>query len=225
VGLKTYPTLAESAWQSVFQTIPGGHGDEDHPLEAGQPTEALCFHTSSPKPRHDRRRRSKRQAPIPRLHLDPRESLADIEATKEAEEKFRRIFRDHASFEVTYEELVDPSRARLDALQTFSSHAVRQQRDAEIAPENLQEVIENYAEIRDAMRRLVTKSYTRIDGGFSASVAFQIADHGDLSGSRSTRASAARTRTPLAAAIHVPARPETMLTPGPATGLSGRIAP
>jgi len=157
---------------------PGGHGDEDHPLrrvnrlkryvfpQLAQATGTIVSSIQAP-------------SPIPRLHLDRGDSRhrsnergrgevsKDLFATTRASRSVRRARR--------------PSRARLDPPDVPRSHArPLSSATLKIAPENLQEVIENYAGFRDAMREAgYEKLHPELTGGVQRVSCGSIADHGD----------------------------------------------
>lgn len=88
--------------------------------------------------------------PAVRVRLSPAECRADIQATERAEQQFRKLFRDHQVFEVTYEQLLDASGETVGSLQKFLGvEPVRlSSKTLKLNSDRLEDLLENHAELQ-----------------------------------------------------------------------------
>jgi len=84
------------------------------------------------------------------FHINPDLCRADFELMEAREKEFRETFSDHLILEVTYESLLDNSASTLGAVQQFLGVATAELStpSLKIAPENMQEMVENYFELQ-----------------------------------------------------------------------------
>ncbi len=90
---------------------------------------------------------------VQRIVLSPEECVRDIAATEKAEERFRGYFTEHKVFEVAYEQLLEREGSAIPELQRFLGIHPKalKARTVKLNPDSLRDLIENYAEVSDAL--------------------------------------------------------------------------
>ena len=80
--------------------------------------------------------------------------IQDINATEEAEARFREYFKKHKVFEISYEQVVNKESNKLNELQQFLgvTPAELEVKTRKVIPDNLKDVIVNYADLQSAFR-------------------------------------------------------------------------
>jgi hypothetical protein len=94
----------------------------------------------------------KQRPPAPRFRLSADECLADFERQERREGRFGRLFKTHEVFDTSYEDLMEPGGSTLREIQRFLGVDPVELRTwtRKMNPEELSDVLENYAELREA---------------------------------------------------------------------------
>ncbi len=98
---------------------------------------------------------------LPRIMISPEECMDDFRLTAAEENRFREHFRDHPLFDLTYEQLCDRHGRALNELQQFLGvdYGPLIERTVKINSASMHDIVENYAELKNALQRAGYERY------------------------------------------------------------------
>jgi hypothetical protein len=92
------------------------------------------------------------------IHVDPAEAIASMQAARALYSRYDQLFARHPRLPLAYEELIDGNQlqagtaARVCDFLGIEQHAMSS-RIVKLNPESLREMVTNYDELADAVRR------------------------------------------------------------------------